>query len=276
MFKPLSKYWTVAVLGWQDSLVYRFNALVWVLYAVLPSLTFMLIWLARYDSSTQSTSKPATVGGLTLTQMMTYYLLVTALSVAITPHPEWDIAMWIRDGKITQFIVRPINYFHYRLAWETSYQVIKTAMFLPALALIAWCFRAYIQLPAFDAARLAWFLVATLLSYLMLSHIKFLLGISAFWIAEVNGLLEIWNIVTSVFSGRLLPLALLPLWLRQVGEVMPFGLLYDFPIQILLGNAPPEVLWSGFMRQLAWLVALSISVRVAWQRGLLAYEAYGG
>ena len=276
MFKSLSKYWTVAILGWQDSLVYRFNALVWVLYAVLPSLTFMLIWLARYDSGSQSTLKPATVGGLTLPQMMTYYLLVTALSVAITPHPEWDIAQAIRDGKITQFIVRPISYFGYRLAWETSYQIIKTAMFLPALALIAWLFRAYIQLPHFDAARFAWFMIATVLAYLILSHIKFLLGISAFWIAEVQGLLEIWNIVTSVFSGRLLPLSLLPDWLQTIGQALPFGLLYDFPIQILLGNATPEILWSGFARQIVWLLAFVVAVRLAWQRGLLAYEAYGG
>jgi len=276
MLKPFSKYWTVAVLGWQDSLVYRFNALVWVLYAVLPSLTFMLIWIARYDTNAQSTLKPATIGGLTLPQMMTYYLLVTALSVIITPHPEWDIALWIRDGKITQFIVRPINYFAYRLAWETAYQLVKTAMFLPALGLMAWFFRAYIQLPGFDGARLAWFLVAALLAYLMLSHIKFMLGISAFWIAEVNGFLEIWNLLTSVFSGRLLPLSLLPTWLQSIGSTLPFGLLYDFPIQILLGNAPPEVLWSGFARQIAWLLALSLSVRLMWQRGLLAYEAYGG
>ena len=44
----MKKYWTVALLGWQDSMVYRFNALVWVLYAVLPSLTIMLVWIAAY------------------------------------------------------------------------------------------------------------------------------------------------------------------------------------------------------------------------------------
>lgn len=280
MIKPLAKYWTVAVLGWQDSLVYRFNALVWVAYAVLPSLTFMLIWLARYDASAtsdagQSTLAP-TVNGLTLQQMMTYYLLVTALSVAITPHPEWDIAQAIRDGKITQFIVRPIGYFGYRLAWETSYQIVKTAMFLPALAVMAWFFRAYLEVPSLEAARFAWFLLATTLAYLLLSQIKFLLGISAFWFAEVNGFLEIWNIFTSVFSGRLLPLSLLPVWLQSAGGFLPFALLYDFPIQILLGNVAPEALWLGLARQIAWLAALTVAVRLTWRRGLLAYEAYGG
>jgi ABC-type uncharacterized transport system permease subunit len=32
----------------------------------------------------------------------------------------------------------------------------------------------------------------------------------------------------------------------------------------------------GFGVQVMWLLGLSVLVRVAWQRGLLAYEAYGG
>src|SRR5687768_3434482 len=91
--KPMLKsnewkmYWTVMLLGWQDSLVYRFNALIWVLYAILPSLTLMLVWLAAYK-----TGNNAEIGGFDLRGMITYYLFVTALSVVITPHPEWEMA----------------------------------------------------------------------------------------------------------------------------------------------------------------------------------------
>ena len=118
-------YWKVALLGWQDSLVYRFNALIWVLYAVVPALTLMLVWLAAYNGPHRF------VGGYSLSGMMTYYLLVTGLAVAITPNPEWDIAQTIRDGKLTPYLLRPLSYFGYRVAWESSYQIVKTAMMLP-------------------------------------------------------------------------------------------------------------------------------------------------
>jgi ABC-2 type transport system permease protein len=267
----MRKYWTVALLGWQDSLVYRFNALVWVLYAVLPSVTFMLVWLATYQSGERSE-----IGGRTLPEMMTYYICVTALSVMITPHPEWDIAESIRDGKITQFIVRPIDYYGYRVAQETAYQIIKTAMMLPALALVVWAFREYIQLPAWDAVRFSLFACSVLLAYGLLTQIKFLLGISAFWITEPGGFLEIWNILTGVFGGRLLPLNLLPGWLLTLGSVLPFASLYAFPLELLLGRPDTSEIISGFARQGIWLVALSVLVRWSWRRGLLAYEAYGG
>jgi ABC-2 type transport system permease protein len=110
----------------------------------------------------------------------------------------------------------------------------------------------------------------------LLTQVKFLLGISAFWIAEPGGFLEIWNILTGVFGGRLLPLNLLPAWLLTVGHVLPFASMYAFPMQLLLGEPTTQEMWSGFAIQTAWLLALSALVRWSWKRGLIAYEAYGG
>ena len=276
-------YWKVALLGWQDSLVYRFNALVWVLYAVVPSLTLMLVWLAAYSdaSATAATSSgaasaTASIGGYDLSQMLTYYLFVTALSVAVTPHPEWDIAATIRDGKLTPFLLRPVGYFGYRFSWESAYQIVKTAMMLPAVALLWWLFREYIALPDLSFARGALFILSALGAYIVLSQLKFLLGISAFWIVEPGGFMEIYNVLNGLFAGRLLPLALLPMWAQGVANALPFSILYAFPMSILLNRATPEDLLWGFARQALWIFLLSFAVRWTWNRGLLAYESVGG
>ncbi len=267
----MKTYWKVAVLGWQDSLVYRFNSLVWILYAVLPSLTLMLVWLAAYEGRPQSD-----IGGFNLPSMMTYYLFVTALSVAITPNAEWDIATTIRDGKLTPFLLRPVGYFGYRFAWESSYQIVKTAMMLPAFALLWWAFRAYIRVPALDLGRGLAFGVACLFAYVILSQLKFMLGLSAFWLQEPGGLIEIWGVLMGLFAGRLLPLALLPAWAKTVGDVLPFSLLYGFPMDILMNRLSGEALAFGLVRQLVWMGVLGLLVRLMWARGLRQYEAVGG
>lgn len=264
-------YWKVALLGWQDSLVYRFNALVWILYSVVPSLTLMLVWLAAYADAGD-----ASIGGYNLSEMLTYYLFVTALSVAITPHPEWDIASTIRDGKLTPFLLRPVGYFGYRFAWESAYQIVKTVMMLPAVALLWWLFRDYIALPDLTFTRGALFVVSALGAYIVLSQLKFLLGISAFWIVEPGGLMEIWNVLNGLFAGRLLPLALLPVWALGIANALPFSILYAFPMEILLGRATLESLLWGFARQFVWIGVLALVVRWSWNRGLLAYESVGG
>jgi ABC-2 type transport system permease protein len=74
----------------------------------------------------------------------------------------------------------------------------------------------------------------------------------------------------------LLPLNLLPGWLLTVGQVLPFASMYAFPMQLLLGDPSTQEMWLGFARQATWLLALSVLVRWSWNRGLLAYEAYGG
>jgi len=267
----MKTYWKVVVLGWQDSLVYRFNSLVWILYSVLPSLTLMLVWLAAYQGHPQSQ-----LGGFDLSSMLSYYLFVTALSVAITPNAEWDIAHTIRDGKLTPFLLRPVGYFGYRFAWESSYQIVKTAMMLPAFGLLWWAFRAYIHIPALGVWQVGAFILACLFAYVMLSQLKFMLGLSAFWLQEPGGLMEIWGVVSGLFAGRLLPLALLPLWARTVGDVLPFSVLYAFPMDILLGRIGAPAIWFGLLRQLLWMAALGMGVRVMWARGLRQYESVGG
>ena len=263
-----------ALLGWQDSLVYRFNALIWVLYSVVPSLTLMLVWLAAYSDAGGANSLHRRLRFEPNADLLS--VRDGALSVAITPHPEWDIASTIRDGKLTPFLLRPVGYFGYRFAWESAYQIVKTAMMLPAVALLWWLFRDYIALPQLTLARGALFVMAALGAYIVLCQLKFLLGISAFWIVEPGGLMEIWNVLNGLFAGRLLPLALLPLWARWLSDVLPFSILYAFPMEILLGRATPESLLWGFARQLLWMGVLALAVRWSWNRGLLAYESVGG
>jgi ABC-2 type transport system permease protein len=265
------KYGTVISLGWQDSLAYRFNALIWILYAVLPPLTLMLVWLAAYRSDSQTQ-----IGGYNLSQMISYYLFVTALSVMITPNMEWEMSQLIRDGKITPFIVRPIGFFGHKVAQETSYQIIKSAMALPALGVLLWLFRDYVHVPPFSFLRVAYFVISVLLAFALLMQLKFLLGITAFWLAEIGGLMEISHLFLGLFGGQLLPLSVLPAWMQTIAGVLPFSVLYAFPMEILLGQSTAQTLISGFVRQVIWFAIFAVAVRVMWRRGLLIYEGYGG
>jgi uncharacterized membrane protein len=71
--------------------------------------------------------------------MMTYYICVTAAVSLRSRAPEWTSHRRSRPARL-RVIVRPIDYYGYRFAQETSYQIIKTFMMLPALALVVWAF----------------------------------------------------------------------------------------------------------------------------------------
>ena len=105
---------------------------------------------------------------------------------------------------------------------------------------------------------------------------KFMLGLSAFWLQEPGGLLEIWNLLSGFLAGRLLPLALLPAWSRTLADALPFGVLYGFPMDILLGRIGNEAVAFGLLRQVLWVLVLGACVRLMWARGLRQYESVGG
>ncbi len=88
--------------------------------------------------------------------------------------------------------------------------------------------------------------------------------------------MEISHLFLGLFGGQLLPLSVLPHWLQVVAGVLPFSVLYAFPMEILLGQSTPQSLLSGFARQAIWIAVFTIAVRVAWHRGLLVYQGYGG
>src|SRR6202000_2004640 len=65
--------------------------------------------------------------------MVSYYLIVTIVdTLTSVTDDDWQIAGDIKDGNISQFLLKPINYTIYRLSLFLSGKVIFAAMsFVP-------------------------------------------------------------------------------------------------------------------------------------------------
>ncbi|MCS6860239.1 MAG: ABC-2 family transporter protein [Abditibacteriales bacterium] len=265
----LRKYATILNICWQDVLQYRGNAMGWTLFDVLPSLTMILVWMAAYRTRDH-------IGGLNLQEMVTYYLAMTLLAVCITPHGEWDISMSIRQGLISQHLVRPIDYFLLQSLQQTAWQIMKGGLFLPGFALIAFLFRDFAQFPSLTVGGWLAFALSCGLTYLLFLELKFLLGISAFWVGSAGGFIEVWYMLMLVFSGQFVPLTVMPDVIQRLGEFLPFRYLYYFPLMILLGKAAGDAVLRGLLTQAVWVGTMFIAVRLTWRAGVRAYEGFGG
>jgi hypothetical protein len=88
------KYITYMHIGLQDALVYRANAIIWMLVDSLPAYTMLLIWSAVYQGR-------QSIAGYTLGDMAAYYLAATFIGVAIEAHPEYSLSYEIRHGLLS-------------------------------------------------------------------------------------------------------------------------------------------------------------------------------
>src|ERR1051326_3215265 len=106
----MKKYWHVLNIGIQNTLVYRVNFLFRSLFGLIPLLAVISLWRAIYAG--QETG----VAGYTLAQMISYYLVVTIVdALTAVNEDDWQIAADIKDGNISQFLLKPIDYLTYRL-----------------------------------------------------------------------------------------------------------------------------------------------------------------
>ena len=267
----LSKYAKVFDIGLQNTFVYRWNFLLRSLFGLVPLAGTVLIWRAIF-----SQRGAADVAGYDYRAMIWYYLLAMLVDNLITPtEDEWQIAADIRDGQMNAFLVKPINYLSYRLSLYGSYRVLYTVVTLLPVAVLIWCFRGYVSLPA---SLLTW--VLALVSLAMAGLIQFFIAYSlamlAFWILEISTIVFILYSFEYFLSGHTFPLDIMPAWLQLPLRIMPFTYEMFFPISIFLEKTKGADLWTGLAIQTGWLLLTWTAARTMFRRGVRHYQAVGG
>ena len=106
----MKKYWHVIGIGIQNNLTYRVNYLTRTLFSFIPLFAMLSLWRTIYAG------KGTAIAGYTLAQMISYYLLVAVVDVLTAVNEDdWQIAADIREGNISQFLLKPMDYLWYRL-----------------------------------------------------------------------------------------------------------------------------------------------------------------
>ena len=258
------------MMGIQNTLVYRVNFFCRAFFNLIPLFATMSLWRAIYAG------KPAEVAGYTLAQMLSYYLLVTIVEACTSvTEDDWQIAADIKDGAIGQFLIRPMDYLHYRLCLFFSGRVVYLlAALAPVTAFIYWQFD-YLLAPA-DTTALIVFLVSLPLSAVIQFLLSYFIAMLAFWVLEISSFTFILLACERLASGQMFPLDILPQWLTRAVMWTPFPYGTFFPVSVYLGKASGAALAQGFALQVFWVVALYALARVIWQRGLRSYTVVGG
>ncbi len=103
-----------------------------------------------------------------------------------------------------------------------------------------------------------------------------LLTVTLLWTISGEGISRFAPQVAYVFSGLLLPVPLLPAWIRPFVEALPFRDIVDVPSRAWSGDLPPEELPRILVHQLGWAVLLIVAGRAFLARGVRRLVAQGG
>lgn len=267
----MGKYWHVLNIGLQNTLVYRMNFLFRATFGLIPLIAVISVWRTIYAG------KPGgQIASYELTQMISYYLVITIVdALTAVTEDDWQIAADIKDGNISQFLLKPMDYLTYRLCLFGAGRLVYAAFALVPTVVFIWLLRDNFVLPP-DAASAAGFVVSLVLTALLQFLFSFTLALLAFWVLEVATFIFIAFAFEYIAGGHLFPLDLLPPAVVSALDYTPFPYMLFFPVSIWLGRVNGNALWLGVLVQLLWVIAAYALARLVWSRGIKKYSAVGG
>jgi ABC-2 type transport system permease protein len=266
----MQKYWHVIKIGLANTLVYRANFFFRGAFGLLPLLATIYLWRTVYRGQT------GTVAGYSLAGMISYYLVVTIVdTLTAVNEDDWQIAADIKDGNISQFLLKPINYLAYRLCLFFSGRLIFTTVSIIPVGIFIFCWRHYFVAPDGGMA-LGCFVLSTILTGFLQFFMSFTMALLAFWLLEISTLIFMVFAFEYIAGGHLFPLNILPPALARVLSYTPFPYQLYFPVGIYLGQVKGAAIWQGLLIQSGWVLFFYGLARFVWSRGIRKYSAVGG
>jgi ABC-2 type transport system permease protein len=228
----MAKYWHLFNVGIQNSLAYRLNFFSRACFGLIPLTATILLWRAVYASREGG----GTVAGYALAQMISYYLIVTVVdALTAVAEDDWQIVADIKDGRISQFLVKPIDFLKYRLSLFFAGRAVYAAAALVPVSLFIAFHHEYFVLPA-DAKTFCLFAVSLVMTALLQFFISYTMALLAFWVIEVSTFIFILYAIEYIAGGHLFPIDILPPVVAEVLALTPFPYQMFFPVSIYLGQ----------------------------------------
>lgn len=257
------RYLRILTLHFEDVLQVRSRAFVYFLLNIINPLMLILFWQGAY-------SKQSTISGFSHSQINSYYLLLVIVITVVVSHIEEKIAKNdIREGDLVRYLTRPFPYLVVSFFEELPHRVIQ-GMY----GLIAYLFLSYfISIP--PAVISINSLTILLLAYILCFLIQATISLIAFWIIDLNGVLNTLEVFRMLLSGMLIPLPFLPNWMSSIAYTLPFAYFVYFPVITLQGSTSVHTQYWIIFMQLLWISIFGCIYKLMWHFGIKKFSGVG-
>lgn len=265
--RPMPRYLSIARIALQQTLAYRGSTLSTVLVIFLWIGILFSFWDSAYEGRDR-------IADYSLSDMRTYILLAYAINALVGWYVGRAMMNRIRTGEIAIDMIRPLNYRTTQLANAVGNGLVEGAISFGIAIGVGLLF--FDIEPPHDALAAVLFVPSVVLGFVTKVLVIFLISLLAFWTLQGVGLMWAQQAVISILSGTLVPLALLPGWIRAIAEILPLRGIVATPVSIYLGTATGFAVLGLIALQVAWLVLLWLLTDKAWLRAFRAVETQGG
>ena len=193
---------------------------------------FLLLILGVFSSLWRAVAASAgRVGGAPNT--FVWYLAVTEWVLMSAPHIHFRIEDDVRRGDVACQIVRPVSWLGAHFAEGVGAYGARGPVMLVGACAGAWIFAGAPAHPWAVVRALAFGCAASL----VVTSYNVVLGLTAFWLGDIAPVYWIWQKLTFVLGGLLLPLTLYPHWVMTIARATPFSAVLAGPASFVLDKS---------------------------------------
>ncbi len=246
---------------------YRFNFVMWRVRNVLQLLGMYFLWFALLTSGGNEF-------GYSQQLLLTYIIGTYFLQSIVFSTRTQMIGMDINQGDLSNYLMRPVNYFRYYMAKDIGDKSMNIFCSTIELSIFFYILRPpfFIQM---NDLQVILFLLSIIIAVVIFFLLSSLMGFVGFWSQDIWSVRFIFGIIINFFAGGYFPLDLLPKNVFAIFQALPFQYLLYFPMKIYLGQLSFAEIWIGFVYSSFWVISLMFVTRLIWQKGLKSYSAYG-
>lgn len=228
---------------------YKFEVYGNIIIQTIIMLANAFFWRALFKNT-------SSIKGVDVDTMLTYTVVSSLISVVLTTNVERRIQDSVKKGTVAIDYLRPVNiykvYFAENLANITglAFQNLLPIFIIGSLI---------IKLPRPASLEgFVLFLVSLGLAFALNWLIAVCFGMWAFWVLEIDALLQAKKHLIRLLSGSLIPIWFFPTWLKDCLQCLPFMYLYQLPLDLFIGKTTGKESLQGFAVQILWLAIMFV------------------
>jgi ABC-2 type transport system permease protein len=260
-------HWQVVKLGFRRWSTYRAataaGAFTNIVFGFVKASVLVAVYRHRTD-----------VDGFDLVDALTFTFVTQGMLTVVAVFTWQEIALRVRTGDVATDLCRPIDF----QSWWLALDLGRAAYQALARGIAPYVVGALVFDLAVSSKPIDWlaFVVALALAVWVSFGIRFIVNLSAFWILDARGPIQIVMVVWLFLSGLVVPIVFFPPALETFARLTPFAATVQLPVEVLLGKHSGANLVGVLALQVAWGLVLTGLGRLALRGGTRKLVLQGG
>ena len=261
----MKKYWWFVKTSIESSFIVREDILLYSLTLFVTPVIILAVWLVINSGGTN------TIMGRN--ELVVYFLANVLVGTFRSSWIGQFIPGRIRRGEISSLLVKPVSILSSWIANNIAEKMVKLVFLIPSVIAVGYWLA--VGFPNLSTGTWLLVIITTVSAGAIFFLFDVIIGLLAFWLDETRWIQDIFFILESFFSGRVIPLILLPLFWKDLAQWLPFRYMMSFPLEILSSQLDSWHIVQALIIQTGYLLVAILLYKMILKYGIRRDGAAG-